>query len=240
MPSAGWCSHWSVTRWKSGRPGAALELLDGLWSADLALEDCWHLRGQSLYDLGRIGEAAQVTGQGLARAPRSVALLFLLSNCESALGNPSGAERALLGALALESEQPVLLSRYAELLVHAGRTDEAAGLLARAELAAPGHPLVEHARLALSDAEARAGDGVTRSEGPDPYARAGIGLSLLMPVFGRPAAGSDGGSGRWIGMVVRLALVGGAIVLVALGFRLAAALLLVTALAGPRLWRARG
>lgn len=227
---------------ESGKPDAALGLLDELWSADVTREDCWYLRGQALYELERFAEAGEVAGQGLARAPRSAALLFLLSNCELELSNLPGAERAIAGALALLPEHPVLLSRYAELLARAGRLDEAGDLLERAAAAAPGHPLVAHAQVAPSAARSPRSDDVASviGAGPDPYGRAALGLSLLTPAARLvEEPGTDAACRRTAGLVVTV-MVGGAIVLAALGFRPAGATLLVTALAGPRLWRARG
>ena len=226
---------------EAGHTGAALELLDRLWSAELSREDCWYLRGQALYELKRFQEAGEVAGRGLERLPRSVALLFLLSNCELKLHNLAGAERAILDALALVPEHPVLLCRYAALLVRAGRTDEAARLLERADGVAPDHPLVLLERAAQgAAAHVASGEPPVIESRVDPYARVGVGLSLL------GLAGASSGTATpsrrpGEGMVVlQAALVGLAIVLAAFGFRVSATIAFVTALAAPRLWRARG
>jgi tetratricopeptide (TPR) repeat protein len=226
---------------EAGHTGAALELLDRLWSAELSREDCWYLRGQALYELKRYREAGDVAGRGLERLPRSVALLFLLSNCELKLQNLAGAERAILDALALVPEHPVLLCRYAALLVRSGRTEEASRLLDRADGVAPDHPLVLLERAAQAAAGLGTGGEPQIIESQvDPYVRAGVGLSLL----GLAAAtGSKASPSRAPGegmVVLRGALVGLAIALAAFGLRVPAAIAFVTALAVPRLWRARG
>lgn len=231
---------------EAGHTGAALELLDRLWSEELSREDCWFLRGQALYELKRFREAGDVAGRGLERLPRSVALLFLLSNCELKLHNLAGAERAILDALALVPEHPVLLCRYAALLVRAGRTDEAARLLERAAGLAPDHPLVLLERAAQMPAALAAsgepplGDPPLLEARVDPYARVGIGLSLLgLAAAARETTAPRRASGEGM-LVLRAALVGLAIALAAFELRLPAAIAFVTALAVPRLWRARG
>jgi tetratricopeptide (TPR) repeat protein len=167
---------------ESGHPDSALRLLDQLWSADLSREDCWYLRGQALYQLSRFQEAGQVTQQGLIHRPQSIALLFLLCSCELKLNNLPGAERAILEAIGLFPDHPVLLCRYANLLARAGRTDEARRLLDQAENAAPGYPLIElerkHLRMLAEHRQTGAASPVIDNR-PDVYARPSIGLSLL-------------------------------------------------------------
>jgi tetratricopeptide (TPR) repeat protein len=227
---------------ESGHPGAALELLDRLWTADLAREDCWYLRGQLLYELKRFAEAGEVAGQGLARVPGSVALLYLLGNCELKLNNIAGAEKAIRDALALAPEHPVLLCRLAELLTRSGRLDEATTLVARAATAAPTHPLVAHERGALQAARER--DATMPSiieNAPDAYGRAAIGMLLLgaTPAAVAPKFGAEAVGGWWL-WAVGAGLVGAVIALALLGHWVPAAVLLVTVLAGPLLWTARG
>jgi len=231
---------------EAGHTGAALELLDRLWSAELSREDCWYLRGQALYELKRFREAGDVAGRGLERLPRSVALLFLLSNCELKLRNLAGAERAILDALALVPEHPVLLCRYAALLVRAGRTEEAARLLERADAAAPDHPLVLLERAGQTAAALAAHGEPPLGEPPliesrvDPYARVGVGLSLLgLAAAVRDKAAPRRAPGESM-VVLRAALVGLAIALAAFELRVPAAIAFITALAVPHLWRARG
>jgi tetratricopeptide (TPR) repeat protein len=223
---------------EEGHPEAALKLLDPLWSAELAREDCWFLRGQALYQLKRFAEAGDVAEQGLARLPHSVALRYLLASCELSLGHGAGAERAILAALALAPDEPVLLCRLAGLLGRAGRGDEAGRLLRRAAAVAPGHSLVAHERLSLAAPAAdQAGPAPTTEDRAAPYTRAGIGLSLLAaPPARRPA---EAVPLRWT-EPVRLVWLGAAVILFASGHRTAGLLLGFTTIAGPILWRARG
>jgi len=226
---------------EAGHAGAALELLDRLWSAELSREDCWFLRGQALFELKRYREAGDVARRGLERLPRSVALLFLLSNCELKLQNLAGAERAILDALALVPEHPVLLCRYAALLVRSGGTEEAFRQLDRADGVAPDHPLVLLERAAQAAAGlATSGEPQIIESQADPYARAGVGLSLLGLAAAPGGTASPSGAPGEGMVLLRGALVGLAIALAAFGFRVPAAIAFVTALAVPRLGRARG
>jgi tetratricopeptide (TPR) repeat protein len=225
---------------ESGHPTSALELLDQLWTSDLSREDCWYLRGQALYELKRFEDAGDVAGQGLARVPRSVVLYYLLSNCELQLHNLAGAERAILGALALLPEHPLLLCRYAHLLAREGRLDEAERVLGHAVAAAPDHPLVEQERAALHAGSliphqsSGTADARLIESSIDPYGRSAMGLALLAcaPATSIPPLAPASRS-RWMGLA-RVLLGGVAVILAAVGLKFPAVAALAAAVLLPR------
>jgi tetratricopeptide (TPR) repeat protein len=176
-----------------GQPSHALELLDRLWGNDLSREDCWFLRGQALYGLQRFLDAGRISAEGLERAPQSVALLYLLCNCEAQLNDLAAAEHALVRALALLPGNMLLVCRYVHLLARQGRLAEAEAQLERATLLDPDFPLVEQERRFLATLAGSGGVttdeqiGALIRESADPYGRAPLALSLLGPVP-RPSA----------------------------------------------------
>jgi thioredoxin-like negative regulator of GroEL len=222
---------------EEGHPEVALRLLDPWWSAGQNREECWCLRTQALYQLKRFAEAGDVAEQGLARLPDSVALRYLLANCELSRGDGPGAERAMRAALALAPDQPVVLCRLAEWLGRTGRGEEAGRLVRRAAAAAPGHPLVAHEQLALARAPGHPPDPAAPGDRlAEPYTRAGIALSLVAaPPAVRPAASVPH---RW-SEAIRLAWLGAAVILFVSGHRAVGLVLGLTTIAGPILWRAR-
>jgi hypothetical protein len=112
-------------------------------------------------------------------------LLYLLCNCEARLGHFGAAEDAIVRALTLLPDHPLLLCRYAHLLAQAGRLDEAQGLLRLAEAVAPGYAMVEQERQFVATLSGHGGVsadeqiGALIRESADPYARPSLGAALL-------------------------------------------------------------
>ncbi len=186
-----------------GQPARALAALDGL--AGDALNDTLvsALRGQALYELDRYDEAAAIARAGLAHTPESIALLYLLCNCEAQLGDLAAAERAILSALRLDPEDPDLLCRYAHLVAMAGQLAKAERLVDEAARLDPDAPAVARARVALAyvRADDRAVDRQSRqllmADPDDDYGHRMLGVAMANTGQMAPAA-------RHLGVAVRL------------------------------------
>jgi tetratricopeptide (TPR) repeat protein len=127
------------------RPERALELLQG-GQNDLDDPEFWRLRAVALLKLERENQALGAARRGLELEPDSIDLLLVAAHAHRKLGDLAAAERSLLAALRLESEQPTLLAEYALLVARAGQLQKARALLDEAERLDPMQPYVEHAR----------------------------------------------------------------------------------------------
>jgi Flp pilus assembly protein TadD len=131
------------------QPGRVLDVL-GAAEVDVEEPDAWALRAEALYQLDRHEAGAAAARGGLARDPEDVALLDLLSLCETELGHFVEAERSLLGALELWPDHPTLLCHYALLCVRGGQAPMARRLLEEASCVAPDSTEVLRARAQVS------------------------------------------------------------------------------------------
>lgn len=122
------------------QPGEALEALDAVWSRAAQSEEGWYLRAGALVLLGQPAESDRVAGEGLERAPQSVALRFLQSVARALGGDLTGARAALLGTLDTAPGHPVLVAQQVILQARQGRSGETGPLLERLSLAFPDHP----------------------------------------------------------------------------------------------------
>jgi tetratricopeptide (TPR) repeat protein len=132
------------------QPQRALDVLDGLGDPDFDDAYLWALRAQALVDLKRFADAAATARSGLRADAESISLLDLLTIAEAELGELESAEAAILQALELEPERPVLLCRYAHLLARGGELAKADRVCAEAERIAPDDDVVIRCRIALA------------------------------------------------------------------------------------------
>jgi tetratricopeptide (TPR) repeat protein len=132
------------------QPQRALDVLDGIDGPDLDDAYLWALRTQALVDLKQFAQAAATARNGLSVDAESITLLDLLAIAEAELGELEAAETAILQALELEPEHPVLLCRYALLLARGGELGKATRVCAEAERIDPDDEAVIRCRIALA------------------------------------------------------------------------------------------
>ncbi|XXY53302.1 tetratricopeptide repeat protein [Sorangium sp. So ce269] len=132
------------------QPRRALDVLERLTDADLEDAELWELRAAALHALERPAEAARAAREGLARAPESPYLLYLLSACEAQLGDAAAAERAILSCLRLAPESAPALCHYALLVAKAGQVAKAARLVEEAARLDPEGGGVARARMIVA------------------------------------------------------------------------------------------
>jgi Flp pilus assembly protein TadD len=142
------------------RPAAALETLAKAQRLAPTSAEAWTMRAAALHALDRFDEGADAASRALAIDPSDGGALSALGQCELARGDLAAAERALLGALELNPEDPRGLALYAQLCILGGQVDKGARILAAASALDPhsspvlrGLWLVAYARG--DDAEAR-------------------------------------------------------------------------------------
>ena len=84
--------------------------------------------------LGQPAESDRVAGEGLERAPQSVALRFLQSVAKSLTGDLAGARAALVPTLETAPGHPVLVAQQVILQTRQGRGSATVDLLDRLDL----------------------------------------------------------------------------------------------------------
>ncbi len=132
------------------QPERALAALDRLDGSALEDPEPWRLRAAALALLERHEESADAARRGLELDPDDVGLLALLGLARSRLGDPAGAEEALLAALRLQSDRPDLLCQYAMVVARDGQLDKAQHLVDRAAAGDPEAPEVLRTRTGLA------------------------------------------------------------------------------------------
>ena len=117
---------------QNGRADLVLSELDAVWSPKLGSDSPWYLRTAALQLLGRGADAEQVLRDGVARLPRSAAMLYLLVVHTAHRGQFDAARLASDHALAIHPNEPLLLVQRAALAQRAGDADTAGQLLQQA------------------------------------------------------------------------------------------------------------
>jgi tetratricopeptide (TPR) repeat protein len=112
-----------------GQPGRTLELLSSPDGDSFERPDFWRLRTAALYELERYEEAVGAAGEGLARDPHWIPLLYLRAMAEGELDKLAEAERSILAALELDPEDPHLLCGYARIAARGGQLGKAEALV---------------------------------------------------------------------------------------------------------------
>jgi tetratricopeptide (TPR) repeat protein len=125
-----------------GQPARTLELLSTADGDSFERPDYWRLRTAALYELERYDEAVRAAGEGLARDPHWIPLLYLRGMAEGELDKLAEAERSLLAALELDPEDPYLLCGYARLCARGGQLEKAQRLVDEAARVDPENPSV--------------------------------------------------------------------------------------------------
>ena len=177
-----------------GRPERALEALAELGSDGVEDPHAWFVRAHALLELERFADAADAASQGLALDPDRGELLHLLALAEWRRGDLASAERAVLAALDLWPDDPVVLCTYAHLVASAGQLDKAERLVAEAARLAPDDAYVRRTRAELAylrgrDAEAeREARGALELEPEDPHSVALMGVAAYERGSGRRGA----------------------------------------------------
>jgi tetratricopeptide (TPR) repeat protein len=128
------------------------KVLETLSKPDLDLDSVhpWRIRAQALYELDRYPEALDSVEKALAIEPENIQLLYLLSKIQADLKHLAAAETAILTALHLSPENPVLLSRYAIILGQGGQLNKAQKVVAEAARIAPDEITVKNAQTILA------------------------------------------------------------------------------------------
>lgn len=132
------------------QPRRALETLERIADPDLEDPELWTLRAAALHALDKPAEAARAAREGLARAPESPHLLYLLCDCEAQRGDAAAAERAILSCLRVAPESAPALCRYALLVAKEGQVDKAARLVEEAARIDPEAGGVARARMIVA------------------------------------------------------------------------------------------
>jgi tetratricopeptide (TPR) repeat protein len=125
-----------------GQPRRTLDLLSSADGDSFERPDYWRLRTAALYELERYSDAVQAAGEGLARDPHWVPLLYLRAMAEGELDELADAERSMLAALELDPEDPYLLCGYARLCARGGQLAKAERLVDEAARVDPENPSV--------------------------------------------------------------------------------------------------
>jgi predicted Zn-dependent protease len=133
-----------------GQPERALDALSGLDPAVAADAYAMSLRCVAHLRLEDFERAAGAAREGLQDNPTDTHLLSLLSIAEAHRGDLAAAEKAILGALALDAEHPELLAQYADVLMRAGQLDKAERVLGHAAAAGPDSLRVLETRIMLA------------------------------------------------------------------------------------------
>jgi tetratricopeptide (TPR) repeat protein len=133
-----------------GQPQRTLELLSSADGDSFERVDYWHLRSGALYELKRYQEAIEAAGEGLARDPHWIPLLYVRGMAEGELERLPDAERTMLAALELDPQDPFLLCGYARLVARAGQFRKAERLVEEAARVDPENPRVLHMRSFLA------------------------------------------------------------------------------------------
>jgi tetratricopeptide (TPR) repeat protein len=133
-----------------GRADKALETLGQPSAADFEDARFWLLRGLAFHQLERYEEAQKVVAKGLALAPESAELLWLLFRCEKEADRLAEAERAILKALQQSPENPFFLSEYALLVAQVGQMAKAERLLQEARRIDPHDKHVDRAAILVA------------------------------------------------------------------------------------------
>lgn len=125
-----------------GQPARTLELLSSADGDSFERPDYWRLRTAALYELERYEEAVRAAGEGLARDPHWIPLLYLRAMAEGELDKLADAERSILAALELDPEDPYLLCGYARLCARGGQLAKGERLVEEAARVDPENPSV--------------------------------------------------------------------------------------------------
>jgi tetratricopeptide (TPR) repeat protein len=133
-----------------GQPRRTLELLGSADGDGVERPDFWRLRSAAHYELEQYHDAIRTAGEGLARDPHRIPLLYLRAMAESQLDRLAEAERSILAALELDPEDPYLLCGYAQIVARGGQLDKAERLVDEAARTAPENPRVLHTRSFLA------------------------------------------------------------------------------------------
>ena len=139
-----------------GRADVVLMELDAVWSNQLASDSPWYLRTAALQLLGRMSDAEQVIRDGIARLPRSAAILYLLGVHTANRGQVDAARVANDHALSLHPTEPLLWLQRAALTQMGGRHDTVAEILAHVQTLEPSFP-ASHWLVTLGRLGERAG-----------------------------------------------------------------------------------
>ncbi len=91
----------------AGQTTRAMELLDPVWHAGSAEEQCWYLRLWLLTAEGRVLEALELSRVGVRELPGSVALAYLHAALEQAAGTPQAGLEAAARARHLAPDRPL-------------------------------------------------------------------------------------------------------------------------------------
>jgi tetratricopeptide (TPR) repeat protein len=177
-----------------GQPERALAALAALGPETATSAQAMWLRGYAHYELERYEQAAEVAHEGLRDEPDDIALLYLLSISELQRDDLAAAEKAILGALAIEPTDGTMLAQYADVLMHAGQLDKAGRILEHAAASEPDSTIVLQARVALAhlrhdDRQARALSEELLSRDPESTSSQGLVGSLEL-LRGNPRSAS--------------------------------------------------
>jgi tetratricopeptide (TPR) repeat protein len=125
-----------------GQPARTLELLSSADGESFERPDYWRLRTAALYELERYEDAVGAAGEGLARDPHWIPLLYLHALAECELDRLAEAERSILAALEIDPEDPHLLCGYARIAARGGQLTKAERLVDEAARVDPENPRV--------------------------------------------------------------------------------------------------
>lgn len=169
-----------------GQPQGALQTLGRVDAAALEEPAYWRTRAAALLDLDQAAAALDAARSGLRLNADDPWLLSLASRAAEGLGDLAEAERLILAALRLWSENPGWLCQYAVLLARGGDARKAARVQERAEHVAPDDPIVIRTRallayLAGDDGGARRhGERLLEHDPEDPAAYAILGATAAV------------------------------------------------------------
>jgi cell pole-organizing protein PopZ len=131
------------------QPDEALAVLDGVWTAAQLKEEGWYLRAGALTVSGQPREGARVADDGLQVVPESLALRLAQSVARALAGDLSGARAALMQALDVAPDDPVLQAQETVVLARQGHREDALQTLDVLDERFPDHPAVRWARAAV-------------------------------------------------------------------------------------------
>lgn len=119
-------------QWRAGDAKGAAELLvDLVDEGQLKFPSVFFLAADAAQDAGRKGDAVRLLRKGLSLAPLNWRRQHALAELMAELGDPTGAEAILDWALQWADDHPPLVMLKSDLLVTAGRIDQARDFLER-------------------------------------------------------------------------------------------------------------
>ena len=147
-----------------GQADKALEALKQADSETLDGADYWHLRARAFYESERYKEALEAAQKGLSINPEYTLLYYRLCRIQTRLSQLAAAERAILKALELSSEDPLFLARYGIVLAEGRQFKKADAVIAEAERVSAEDPYIGHARGMLEFYRGRHKNVIERSK----------------------------------------------------------------------------